>query len=182
MEGRGKKTLAELTLMTVEEYRRREKVPLMVVADSVRSLHNVGALFRTADAFGLHSVLLCGISGTPPHPELHKSALGAENSVEWSHEADALEAVRKLRAQGWRVCVLEQAHGSVPLQDFRARQGEKYALVVGNEVEGVDQRIVDLADHLLEIPQRGTKHSLNVSVSAGMALFHIYSQLAGQGL
>jgi tRNA G18 (ribose-2'-O)-methylase SpoU len=131
-------------------------------------------MFRTADAFRLHSILLCGISGRPPHPELHKTALGAEESVAWSYEADIDAAVAHLKGEGWHIAVLEQAHGSISLYDFkRQSEDEKIALVVGNEVEGVKQSVVDAADYILEIPQEGTKHSLNVSVSAGMAIYEI---------
>ncbi len=172
-----KKNIVELTNTTLEEYRKSEKRNVMVVADSVRSLHNIGSLFRTADAFRLHSIMLCGISGRPPHPELHKTALGAEESVEWTYERDIDEAVAKLKSEGWSIAVLEQAHGSISLYDFRCDASAKIALVVGNEVEGVKQSVVDCADFILEIPQEGTKHSLNVSVSAGMALYEIIRNL-----
>jgi tRNA G18 (ribose-2'-O)-methylase SpoU len=169
-----KKNIVELTHTTIEDYRQCAKRQFMVVADSVRSLHNIGSMFRTADAFRLHSILLCGISGRPPHPELHKTALGAEESVAWSYEADIDAAVAHLKGEGWHIAVLEQAHGSISLYDFkRQSEDEKIALVVGNEVEGVKQSVVDAADYILEIPQEGTKHSLNVSVSAGMAIYEI---------
>jgi tRNA G18 (ribose-2'-O)-methylase SpoU len=169
-----KKNIVELTHTTIEDYRQCAKRQFMVVADSVRSLHNIGSMFRTADAFRLHSILLCGISGRPPHPELHKTALGAEESVAWSYEAHIDAAVAHLKGEGWHIAVLEQAHGSISLYDFkRQSEDEKIALVVGNEVEGVKQSVVDAADYILEIPQEGTKHSLNVSVSAGMAIYEI---------
>lgn len=163
--------MAELTLCSVAEYRDMQKRPLMVLADNVRSMHNIGAIFRTCDAFRIHSFILGGISGCPPHPEITKSALGAENSVSWSHVDDSEAEVRRLREEGWRICVLEQTHNSIPLPCFHPISGEKYVLVVGNEVNGVDQRIIDMADHVLEIPQEGTKHSLNVSTSAAIALY-----------
>lgn len=166
-----KKTIAELTLMSAEEYRRSEKLPVVVVADSVRSLHNVGSLFRTVDALGLEGMVLCGITGCPPHPLLAKTALGAEHTVEWHYEADAVQACAELKRQGRELVVLEQAEGSVPLQLWNPDRTRPIALVVGNEVTGVDQTIVDMADTVVEIPQRGTKHSLNVSVSAAMALW-----------
>lgn len=147
------------------------KNPLIVVTDNVRSMHNIGAIFRSADAFLVEELILGGISGKPPHPEITKTALGAENTVRWRHADDTVEEVRKLSEEGWKICVLEQVHDSIPLNEFRKKEGEKYVLVVGNEVSGVDQRIVDMADYVLEIPQYGTKHSLNVSVSAGIALF-----------
>ena len=170
-----KKNIVELTRCSVSEYKDMPKLPLRVLCDNIRSLHNIGAIFRTADAFRLDSIILAGISGTPPHPEITKSALGAEDSVDWTHVGDALEETKRLKREGWTVCVLEQAHNSVPLQDFKPAEAQnKLLLVVGNEVHGVDQRIVDIADVVLEIPQEGTKHSLNVSTSAAIALFHLY--------
>lgn len=167
---RRKKNIVELTRCSVAQYKALEKLPVIVLADNVRSLYNIGAVFRTADAFRISGILLCGISGSPPHPEITKTALGAEESVDWSHAGDAVEEVLRLKDEGWKICVLEQTHGSEPLYRFERNPEERYVLVIGNEVEGVDQRIVDLADHVLEIPQEGTKHSLNVSVSAGIAL------------
>lgn len=170
-----KKNIEELTLMSCEEFKRREKFPLKVVVDSVRSGHNVGSLFRTADAFCLDEIILCGISCTPPHAEISKTALGADESVKWSRREDALEVVRELKKEGWKICVLEQTHNSTMLQNFKPSETAKYALVVGNEVDGVNQKIVDEADVVLEIPQMGTKHSLNVSVSAGIALWQFFA-------
>lgn len=175
---RAKKNIVELTHCDVEGYRRLAKLPLCVVADNVRSMHNVGALLRTCDAFRVDSVALGGITPVPPHPLIAKTALGAEESVAWRHVPDTAAEVRRLRAEGWTVCVLEQTHGSVPLDCFAPSRGARYALVVGNEVEGVAQEIVDLADVVLEIPQEGVKHSLNVSVSGGIALWHMYAHLS----
>jgi len=172
-----KKNIVELTRTTLSEYRSAGKLPYKVLLDSVRSLHNVGAVMRTGDAFMIDEVILGGISGVPPHPELHKTALGAEDSVRWRHVDDSCAEVLELKNDGWKICVLEQVHGSVPLQDFHVNVNGKYVIVAGNEVEGVDQRIVDMADHILEIPQYGTKHSLNVSVSAGIALWHFFKEL-----
>lgn len=191
MLDRKKKNIVELTRCSVEEYRGMSKLPLMLLTDNVRSMHNIGSLFRTSDAFRVSEILLGGISGCPPHPEISKTALGAEESVCWRHVDDSYQEAKNLQAQGWRVCVLEQTHNSIMLQDFhitsnkkeeregeeREERDEKYLLVVGNEVEGVDQRIVDIADYVLEIPQEGTKHSLNVSASAAIALFQLYIQL-----
>lgn len=176
MESRRKKNIVELTNCTLSEYKEREKLPLAVMLDNVRSMYNVGAIFRTADAFLVRELILAGISGMPPHPEIAKTALGAEESVEWRHVDDAFSEAMALQKEGWKVCVLEQTKGSVPLQSFCCTPGESYLLVVGNEVEGVDQRIVDIADVVLEIPQAGVKHSLNVSVSGGIALWHMASQ------
>lgn len=168
---RKKKNILELTRCSVEEYQEMEKLPLKVVTDNVRSMHNIGSIFRTSDAFLIDEIILGGISGTPPHPEISKTAIGAEESVNWRHVADCFAEVLRLREEGWKICVLEQTHNSLPLDEFYRQEGERYVLVVGNEVTGVDQRIVDIADYVLEIPQYGTKHSLNVSVSAGIALY-----------
>lgn len=172
-----KKDIIELTRCSLADYRRMEKLPLTVMADNVRSMYNVGALLRTADAFLVREVVMAGITGVPPHQEISKTALGAEESVAWRHVEDAFGEVIRMKNEGWRVCVLEQAHDSIPLQDFHPARDEKYLLVIGNEVKGVDQRIVDIADVILEIPQHGTKHSLNVSVSAGIALWQMYIDL-----
>lgn len=171
-----KKNILELTHCSLSQYREREKYPLVVVADNIRSMHNVGSLFRTGDAMLVESVVLCGITGCPPHPEISKTALGADESVEWRYESDAIEAVRKLKDEGYEICVLEQAHDSVPLDRLEVIPGKKYVLVAGNEVDGVDQRIVDMADMVLEIPQYGVKHSLNVSVSAGIAVWEFFKR------
>lgn len=174
---RKKKNILELTRMSAAECRAAGKLPLMVLLDDVRSLNNVGAILRTADAFSVRRVVMCGITGTPPAPEIHKTALGAEDSVVWSYASSCLEQVRELQRQGWKVCVLEQTHGSVPLDRFTPAREDSYAIVVGNEVHGVDQRVVDAADTVIEIPQQGAKHSLNVSVSAGIALWHFFTAI-----
>lgn len=186
MEDREKKSIVELTRCSVAEYKDMRKLPLSVLTDNVRSMHNIGAIFRTADAFRINEIILAGISGCPPHPEISKSALGAEESVAWRHVESAIDEVRKLKSESGKICVLEQTHNSIPLQLFsmeeikekvKTEEEIKLILVVGNEVHGVDQRIVDLADFILEIPQEGTKHSLNVSTSAAIALFHLYTLL-----
>lgn len=167
----------ELTNCSPTEYREFRKIPLKVVADNVRSLYNIGAIFRTADAFLIDEFILGGISGTPPHPEISKTALGAEETVKWQHVEDALLTIENLKEKGWRICCLEQTHNSIPLNDFLPEKNEKYVLVVGNEVEGVNQKIVDISDFVLEIPQFGVKHSLNVSSSASIALWHLAAKL-----
>ena len=172
---RAKKNIFELTNCSLRQYKEREKLPLCVLLDNVRSMYNVGAIFRTADAFLIREVILAGISGCPPHPEISKTALGAEESVEWRHVEESFAEVMRLHEEGWKICVLEQTHNSVPLQEFSPTDNNKYLLVVGNEVNGVDQRIVDIADIVLEVPQAGVKHSLNVSVSAGIALWQFVS-------
>jgi len=138
----------------------------------VRSEHNVGSVLRTADAFRIEKVMLCGITGAPPSAEIHKTALGAEDSVEWEHYETAAECVAELKRKGLTVCAIEQCEGSTRLQDFEPKQGRRYAVVLGNEVKGVHQEVVDLCDSCLEIPQFGTKHSLNVSVTAGIVVWH----------
>ncbi len=158
--------------LTAEEYRRAEKVPLVVVLDDVRSMHNVGSVLRTADAFRLEGVWMCGITGTPPHAEIHKTALGAEDSVDWRYCTTALEAVKKLKEEGVEVLAMEQAEGSTMLQDFSRDPSRRYAIVLGNEVKGVHQEVIDQCDGCLEIPQNGTKHSMNVSVAAGIVIYH----------
>lgn len=168
-----KKNIIELTHCDVEGYRQLQKLPVKVMCDNVRSMYNIGAVFRTSDAFLIDEIILAGISGCPPHPEIAKTALGAEDSVCWRYVESALDEVLRLQRQGWRVVVLEQVHDSLPLNEFHRNPEERILLVVGNEVEGVDQRIVDNADICLEIPQYGTKHSLNVSCSAAIALWQI---------
>lgn len=173
-----KKTIWDMNRPGLDEFRRCEKLPLTVVVDNVRSLHNIGSIFRTADAFRIESVMLCGISATPPSPEIHKTALGAENSVAWSYHATTAEALGLLRGRGVTLCCLEQVHRSVMLQDFVPDASGAYAIVVGNEVDGVAQDVVDACDIVIEIPQEGTKHSLNVAVSAGITMWHFFSHLS----
>lgn len=169
-----KKTIWEMGRSSVDEFRRAEKLPLVVVLDNVRSLNNIGSIFRTADAFRVCRLVLCGITATPPSAEIHKTALGAEDSVQWQYFGSTLEAVESLRAEGFTICALELVNGSVPLDSYRPVADGRYAIVAGHEVDGVDQRVVDQADVCLEIPQEGTKHSLNVSVSTAIAIWHFY--------
>ncbi len=159
---------------TVEEYRLQRKTPLTVIVDNVRSLNNIGSIFRTADGFAATEVVLCGISACPPSAEIHKTALGAEQSVDWRHFGSTVEAIGRLRAEGWTIVCLEQVSDSTMLEDFSPEPGKKYAIVIGNEVDGVDPAAVDAADIWLEIPQSGTKHSLNVAVSAALAMWPVY--------
>jgi tRNA G18 (ribose-2'-O)-methylase SpoU len=184
VEDRKKKNMAELTRCSATEYRAMEKHPLRVLTDNVRSMHNIGSLFRTSDAFAVEEIVLAGISGCPPHPEISKTALGAEESVAWRHVDDAVAECKLLQSHGWKICVLEQTHNSIELSSFTGidcsnSPGEdvKYLLVVGNEVEGVNQQIVDIADVILEIPQCGVKHSLNVAASGAIALHHLFCLL-----
>jgi len=163
----------ELGRISAAEYKELPPSGLVVVLDNIRSAHNVGSAFRTADSFGVDKVFLCGISAVPPSAEIHKSALGAEDSVPWEHVDDTLEAVRRLQADGYTVVAVEQTVHSVKLGTFRREPGRKYALIFGNEVSGVRQDVVDASDLSLEIPQYGTKHSLNVSVSVGVVLWEM---------
>jgi tRNA G18 (ribose-2'-O)-methylase SpoU len=169
-------TNQELGRLTPEEFKQADKIPVVVVLDNVRSMSNIGAFFRTADAFAIERIILCGITATPPNREIHKTALGAEQTVEWSYEPTTLAAVEKLNEQGYQVWAVEQVEGSVMLQDFRMEQECKYAMVFGNEVAGVDQAVVDKCCGAVEIPQRGTKHSINVSVSGGVVLWSLFCE------
>lgn len=163
--------------LTVEEFREAEKLPLVVVLDDVRSMHNVGSVFRTADTFRVEAVYLCGITSTPPMAEIHKTALGAEESVSWRYFSTAQEAVQQLKFDGYTVYSVEQVEHSTKLHRFQAESGLKYAVVFGNEVKGVHQEVVDASDGCLEIPQLGTKHSMNVSVTAGIVIYKFAEQL-----
>ena len=163
--------ITELDRLTIGEYGEARKVPLVVVLDNVRSMHNIGSVFRTADAFRLERLCLCGITATPPRTEIHKTALGAEDSVAWEYHADTLDAVRALRDEGYTVLAVEQVEGSTSLECFSPDLSSRYAVVLGNEVKGVRQDVADACHGAIEIPQFGTKHSLNVSVSAGMVIW-----------
>lgn len=157
--------------ISTEEFKAAEKLPLVVVLDHVRSLYNVGSVFRSSDAFRVESICLCGITATPPQVEIHKTALGAEDAVDWKYYARTQDALDDLKSAGWEVWAVEQAEGSVMLQDFVPEEGKKYAIVLGNEVKGVQQEVIDRCDGCIEIPQFGTKHSLNVSVTAGILIW-----------
>lgn len=167
----------ELGRPTLEECATQDKLPVVIVLDNVRSAQNVGSFFRTADAFGIGRIALCGISATPPNREIHKTALGAEQSVEWSYHPTTLECIESLREEGYRIIAIEQIEGATMLNNFRAESSELYALVFGNEVDGVDQAVADIVDGAIEIPQVGIKHSLNVSVSAGILMWEMFRQM-----
>ena len=170
--------VTELRRLTPEAFKESEKTPLIVVLDHVRSLNNVGSVFRTSDAFRVEAVYLCGITACPPNAEIHKTSLGAEDTVAWEYFKDTPEAVDKLRANGYTVCAIEQAEGSVMLDNLSLDKGKKYAIVLGNEVKGVQQNVVDQCDMCVEIPQYGTKHSLNVSVTAGIVIWDFFQRLS----
>ncbi|WP_294786386.1 RNA methyltransferase [Prevotella sp.] len=163
----------EMQRLSVDEFHEAPKLPLIVVLDDVRSLHNVGSVFRSGDAFRVEAVYLCGITATPPHPEIHKTALGGEDSVAWRYFPTATEAVESLHNDGFFVYSIEQVEGSTKLQNLQLDPDRRYAVVLGNEVKGVHQEVVDMSDGCLEIPQFGTKHSLNVSVTAGMVIWEV---------
>lgn len=175
---RRKLKLEELNRLSVEEFRTAEKIPLTVVLDNVRSQHNIGSVFRTGDAFRVEEILLCGITATPPNAEIHKTALGAEDAVQWRYLDETLTAVRQLQDSGYTVYAVEQAEKSLSLETMKLQRDKKYAVVLGHEVHGVQQAVVDACDGCIEIPQFGTKHSLNVSVAAGIVIWDFFRQLS----
>jgi tRNA G18 (ribose-2'-O)-methylase SpoU len=170
--------VTELNRLSAEAYKESRKLPLVVVLDDVRSLHNVGSVFRTSDAFRVEAIYLCGITACPPHAEIRKTALGAEDAVCWKYFRHALDAAEQLRRESYVLCAAEQAEGSIMLNRLSLDRGRKYALVFGNEVKGVSQALLDACDMCIEIPQYGTKHSLNVSVSAGIVLWEMFRKLS----
>jgi tRNA G18 (ribose-2'-O)-methylase SpoU len=163
----------ELGRLTVEEFKDADKSPIIIVLDNIRSQNNIGSAFRTGDAFRIESIYLCGITATPPHREIHKTALGAENTVDWRYFDTTIESVKLLKEQGFKIIAVEQAVHSILLQDFKPTISEKIALIFGNEVDGVDDSIMEIADYCVEIPQFGTKHSLNITVSLGIVIWHL---------
>lgn len=175
-----KLSLEKLNRISVEEFKQAEKTPIIVVLDNVRSALNVGSVFRTCDAFRIERIVLCGITATPPNNEIRKTAIGAEQSVEWTYAKDSVSAVNDLKAHGYTIIAVEQAAESVQIQDFSPTGIAKAALVFGNEVKGVDDGIMNICDICLEIPQFGTKHSLNVSVSAGIAIWEVFKKFTAK--
>ena len=169
--------ITELNRISIEEFKEADKLHLVVVLDDIRTLHNIGSVFRTADAFRIECIYLCGITATPPHPEMHKTALGAEFTVDWKYVNNAVETVDNLRSEGYVVYSVEQAEGSIMLDELTLDRSKKYAVVMGNEVKGVQQEVIDHSDGCIEIPQYGTKHSLNVSVTAGIVIWDLFKKL-----
>ena len=167
----------ELDRKSVEEFKGASKTPLIVVLDNVRSLNNVGSIFRTSDAFLVEAVYLCGITGRPPHKDIQKTALGSTDSVVWKHYATTLDAVNELKNTDYSVYAIEQTESSIMLNDFTPKEGEKLAIVFGNEVKGVQQEVIDASEGVIEIPQVGTKHSLNIDVSAGVVIWDLFQKL-----
>ncbi|WKW45385.1 RNA methyltransferase [Myroides sp. JBRI-B21084] len=169
--------LDDLNRKNIEEFKQATKTPIIVVLDDVRSLHNIGSFFRTCDAFLIEKIYLCGITATPPNKEIHKTALGATETVDWEYEKDVVALVEQLKADNIKIISLEQVEGSVMLHDFLPENNTKYALFFGNEVKGVNQQVINLSDFVVEIPQLGTKHSLNVSVSGGIVIWDVFQKL-----
>ncbi|MCE7055338.1 RNA methyltransferase [Algoriphagus sp. AGSA1] len=172
-----KLSMEELERVSVEEFKKMPKSPIILVLDNVRSLNNVGSAFRTGDAFGVEKIYLCGITGTPPHRDIQKTALGATDSVAWEYCLNTMLALKELKENGYQICALEQVDQSEMLNDFAPEKGKKYALVFGNEVFGVEEEVLNACDAVLEIPQLGTKHSLNISVSLGIAVWDFMVKL-----
>lgn len=172
-----KLSMEELKRVSIDEFRGAAKIPVVILLDNVRSLHNVGSAFRTADAFACERVILTGITGTPPHREIHKTALGATESVAWTYSQMPEQAVRELKDEGFRIVVVEQTNASEPLSRFKASPGDRLCVVFGNEINGVSEAVLEMADAAVEIPQAGTKHSLNISVCVGIVCWELFKQL-----
>jgi len=177
LAGMRKLRTGELNRLSVEEFKKSVKIPVTVVLDNIRSLNNVGSVFRTSDALKIEKIVLCGITATPPNKEIHKTALGAEEAVDWCYEENTEVAIEKLKSEGNIICSLEQVEDSTSLLDFQPLKDTRYAIVLGNEVKGVQQKIINMSDVCIEIPQFGTKHSFNVSVSAGIVLWEVFKKL-----
>lgn len=169
--------LDQLNRVSVEEFKTQEKLPVVVVLDNVRSMHNIGSIFRTSDGFSIESIALCGITAQPPHREIEKTALGATQSVDWNYFETTLDAVRSLRNDGYEILAIEQASNSTMLHTFSPALDKKYALILGNEVNGVDEEVMKEIDKCIEIPQFGTKHSFNITIAAGIVLWDFFAKL-----
>ncbi len=171
----------ELNRKTVDEYKKVPKIPVVVVMDNVRSMHNIGSVFRTCDAFLIQTIYLCGITATPPHREIHKTALGATDSVHWEYYENTLELIKKLKTDGYTLCAVEQTDSSNMLNNYTPSAFRKYAIIFGHEIYGVNQQVIDECDLSIEIPQLGTKHSLNIAVSAGIVLWEFFKIYVNEG-
>ncbi len=167
----------ELGRISVDEFKSIQKTPLIIVLDNIRSLNNIGSVFRTSDAFLIEKIYLCGITATPPNRDIHKTALGATESVAWEYAEDTLELVKKLKAESVKVLAIEQAENSTKLDTFLPEENQKYAIVMGNEVKGVQQEVINASDMCIEIPQLGTKHSLNISVTTGVVIWDLFTKI-----
>jgi tRNA G18 (ribose-2'-O)-methylase SpoU len=171
---------SELDRLSVDDFKEAEKTPIIIVLDNIRSLNNIGSVFRTSDAFLVEKIYLCGITATPPHKDIHKTALGSTDTVAWEHVENTVDLVEKLKTENVQICSIEQAENATMLNTFKPKADTKYALVFGNEVKGVAQDVVSASDIVIEIPQFGTKHSLNISVSCGVVVWDIFSKLVNQ--
>jgi tRNA G18 (ribose-2'-O)-methylase SpoU len=171
-----KRSNDELERLDIEDFKKAKKLPCIVILDNVRSLNNIGSVFRTSDAFRIQAIYLCGITACPPHREIHKTALGATESVNWAYFEQTEEAIAKLKNEGYKVFAIEQAENSIPLSCFEIEDSQKTALIFGHEIKGVSQEVVNISDGCIEIPQYGTKHSLNVSVSAGIVIWEVFNR------
>ena len=168
---------SELDRLSVEDFKHSKKTPIIIILDNIRSLNNIGSVFRTSDAFLVEKIYLCGITATPPHKDIHKTALGSTETVDWEYVENTVELVEKLKAENCKVLSIEQAENAVMLDQFTPKANTKYALVFGNEVKGVSQKVVNVSDNVIEIPQYGTKHSLNISVSCGVVVWDVFSKI-----
>jgi tRNA G18 (ribose-2'-O)-methylase SpoU len=171
---------SELDRLSVEDFKSKEKTPLIIILDNIRSLNNIGSVFRTSDAFLIEKIYLCGITAPPPHKDIHKTALWSTDTVAWEYAKNTLDVVEKLKSENIEVCAVEQTENATMLNDFKVEANAKYALVFGNEVKGVSQEVVSASDIVIEIPQFGTKHSLNISVSCGVVVWDVFSKLKAQ--
>ncbi|MBD0833004.1 RNA methyltransferase [Aestuariibaculum sediminum] len=168
---------SELDRLSIEDFKQVEKTPIIIVLDNIRSLNNIGSVFRTSDAFLVEKIYLCGITATPPHKDIHKTALGSTETVDWEYVENTMDLVDRLKSEKIKICSIEQAENATMLNNFQPEANTKYALVFGNEVKGVSQKVVSASDSVIEIPQYGTKHSLNISVSCGVVVWDIFSKL-----
>lgn len=171
------KKITELNRISVDDFKKAKKLPVIIILDNIRSLNNIGSVFRTSDAFLIEAIYLCGITATPPNAEIHKTALGAENSVDWIYFEQTEDAIKQLKSKGFLINAIEQAQNSIMLENLDLNNNSKYAIVLGNEVKGVSQAVVDMCDNCIEIPQFGTKHSLNVSVAGGIVIWDFFRKL-----
>ncbi len=169
--------LQELGRISVKEFKQAEKTPIIIVLDNIRSLNNIGSVFRSSDAFRIEKIYLCGITAQPPHRDIHKTALGATESVEWEYTEDTVDLIEQLKANNIITIAIEQAENSLKLNEFYPKPNQKYAIIMGNEVDGVQQKVIDVCDNVLEIPQIGTKHSLNISVCTGVVLWDLFAKM-----
>ena len=169
---------SELDRLSIEDFKKAKKMPIIIILDNIRSLNNIGTVFRTSDAFLIEKIYLCGITATPPHKDIHKTALGSTDTVAWEYVESTLDLVKKLKNEQIKICAIEQAENATMLNNFTIEANTKYALVFGNEVKGVAQEVVNASDHIIEIPQFGTKHSLNIAVSCGVVVWDLFSKIS----